>query len=159
LTGVEYRRYALEFRPRHGFSPALLTYVALVLSLTALGACDHQRDRTVAPPAPAAQPAPVQIGVASYYARRLAGKPTASGGPHQPTALTAASRTLPLGTTAKVTNTENGKSVTVKVNDRGPYAKNRILDVSRKAAKRLGFKHDGVAQVAVQPLQAPPEAR
>ncbi|HZZ31935.1 MAG TPA: septal ring lytic transglycosylase RlpA family protein [Phenylobacterium sp.] len=148
---MTYLRYAFGLRPRHGSALALLAYLALA-------ACDHQRDRVIAPPAPAAQPAPAQIGVASYYGRGLAGKPTASGEPHKPNALTAASRTLPLGTTAKVTNTENGKSVTVKVNDRGPYAKDRILDVSRKAAKRLGFKHDGVAQVAVQPLQAPPDA-
>jgi rare lipoprotein A len=143
---VEYRRY----------SNAISACLALGLSLTAVSACDRQPDRAVAP---AAQPAPVQTGVASYYARGLAGKPTASGEPHKPNALTAASRTLPLGTTAKVTNTENGKSVIVEVNDRGPYAKNRILDVSRKAARHLGFKEDGVAQVAVQPVQAPPQAR
>nr|MEA2799207.1 rare lipoprotein [Phenylobacterium sp.] len=146
---MKYRRYPIHL-------PACL---ALGLSLTALSACDHGPDRSIAPPAPAARPAPVQTGVASYYARRLAGKPTASGEPHKPNALTAASRTLPLGTTAKVTNTENGKSVTVKVNDRGPYAKNRILDVSPKAAKHLGFKEDGVANVAVQPLQTPPPDR
>jgi rare lipoprotein A len=148
---VEYRRYLIEFaRPAH---------LALALALTVLSACDHGPDRATAPPAPAVQPAPVQTGVASYYARRLAGKLTASGEPHKPNALTAASRTLPLGTTAKVTNTENGKSVIVEVNDRGPYAKNRILDVSRKAARHLGFKHDGVANVAVEPLLAPPPAR
>ena len=146
---VEYRRYSIDI-------PACL---ALGLSLAALSGCDHGPDRPAAPPAPAAQPAPVQTGVASYYARRLAGKRTASGELHRPNALTAASRTLPLGTTAKVTNTETGQSVIVEVNDRGPYAKNRILDVSAKAARHLGFKHDGVAQVAVQPLQAPPEAR
>lgn len=140
---MEYRRYPIDL-------PACL---ALGLSLAALSACDRGPQRSVPP---AARPVPVQTGVASYYARPLAGKPTASGEPHKPNALTAASRTLPLGTTAKVTNTENGKSVVVEVNDRGPYAKNRILDVSRKAASHLGFKHDGVAQVAVQPLRAPP---
>jgi rare lipoprotein A len=138
---------------RAACTPARPVYLALALSLTSLGACDRKAERPIVP---AATPAPVQTGVASYYARRLAGKPTASGEPHKPNALTAASRSLPLGTTAKVTNTENGRSVTVKVNDRGPYAKNRILDVSPKAAKHLGFKHDGVANVAVQPLKAPP---
>jgi rare lipoprotein A len=152
---VEYRCYQIEFQPRRAaFALARPACAALALSLTALGSCDHERARPVAP---AASPAPVQIGMASYYARRLAGKPTASGERHRPEALTAASRSLPLGTTAKVTNTENGRSVTVRVNDRGPYAKNRILDVSRKAAQHLGFKDDGVAKVAVQPLPAPQE--
>jgi rare lipoprotein A len=142
---VEYRRYPIEFAPRRA-APTLAgpVHVALALFLTA----------SIAQAAPRA---PVQTGVASYYAPRLAGKPTASGKPLKPNALTAASRSLPLGATAKVTNTENGRSVTVKVNDRGPYAKNRILDVSPKAAKHLGFKHDGVAKVAVQPLKAPPQ--
>jgi rare lipoprotein A len=153
---VKYRRYPREVPPRRATSLlARWGPVALGLSLAAPGACDRQPDRPVAQTPP---PAPVQTGVASYYARHFAGKPTASGEPHQPNALTAASRTLPLGTTAKVTNTENGRSVTVEVNDRGPYAKNRILDVSPKVAKHLGFKHDGVANVAVQPVQAPPQA-
>jgi rare lipoprotein A len=151
---VEYQRYAVRFAPCHGSPLALLADVALVLSLSALGAWHQRPDHAIAPRAHAPQPAPVQTGVASYYTPRLAGKPTASGEPHKPNALTAASRTLPLGTTARVTNTENGKSVTVKVDDRGPYAKNRILDVSPKAAKHLGFKHDGVAHVAVKPLRA-----
>jgi rare lipoprotein A len=127
--------------------------LALALSLAALGACDRKAER------PATPPAPIQTGVASYYAPELAGKPTASGEPFEPDAHTAASRTLPLGTTAKVTNTETGQSVTVEVNDRGPYAKNRVLDVSPKAAEHLGFKDDGVAKVAVQPLKTPPPAR
>lgn len=134
-----------------------------------LGACLVACGRGQPPPAPAAQPpAPVasvkppaarlppsQTGVASYYGPQFAGQPTASGEPHRPNAMTAASRTLPLGTTAKVTNTETGQSVAVKVNDRGPYAKHRILDVSPKAAKRLGMKEDGVARVKVQPLHVP----
>jgi rare lipoprotein A len=70
--------------------------------------------------------------------------------------MTAASRTLPLGTVAKVTNQKTGQSVAVEVNDRGPYAKGRILDVSEKAATRLGMKHDGVAPVKVQPLPKDP---
>jgi rare lipoprotein A len=97
--------------------------------------------------------------VASYYGPQFAGQPTASGAPHKPNALTAASRTLPLGTTAKVTNTETGRSVAVKVDDRGPYAKGRILDVSPKAARHLGMKRDGVAPVKVQPLRVPAKDR
>jgi rare lipoprotein A len=152
---VKYQRYPIEVAARAAAAPARLARLGFGLAL-ALSACDREPIRHIAPPAP---PAPVQTGVASYYARDLAGKPTASGEPHEPNALTAASRSLPLGATAKVTNTENGRSVTVEVNDRGPYAKNRILDVSRKAAERLGFKHDGVAKVAVQPQKAPPQER
>jgi rare lipoprotein A len=147
----------MEFPPRRAAATlARQAHLALALALTALNACDREPDRPIAPAAPTA---PVQTGVASYYAPGLAGEPTASGEPHEPNALTAASRSLPLGATAKVTNTENGQSVTVEVNDRGPYAKNRILDVSRRAAERLGFKDDGVAEVTVQPLQAPPPKR
>jgi rare lipoprotein A len=107
-------------------------------------------------PAPpkAAGAAPAQTGVAAYYGREFAGRETASGEPHDPQALVAASRTLPLGPTAKVTNTETGRTVAVEVNDRGPYSENRILDVSPKAAERLGMKDEGVAKVEVQPLRA-----
>lgn len=106
------------------------------------------------PPAP--KSAPPQTGVASYFGPELNGQKTASGETVKPGALTAASPTLPLGTTAKVTNAETGQSVHVTVTDRGPYAKGRILDVSPKAADRLGMKEDGVAKVKVQPVRAPP---
>jgi rare lipoprotein A len=156
LLSVEYRCYSIEF-PRGRAASTLVrsVHLALALALAGVSACDRGLDRLVAPAAQAAPRAPVQTGIASYYARRLAGKPTASGKRYAPKALTAASRSLPLGSTAKVTNTENGRSVTVEVNDRGPYARNRILDVSPKAAKHLGFKSDGVAKVAVQPLRPP----
>jgi rare lipoprotein A len=101
---------------------------------------------------------PIETGVASYYGPEFAGRTTASGEPHRPNAMTAASRTLPLGTTAKVTNTETGQSVAVAVNDRGPYVKHRIIDLSPRAASRLGMKDDGLAWVKVQPLSVPPRA-
>lgn len=97
-----------------------------------------------------------QTGVASYYARGEAGHTTASGKPYDPSKLTAASPKLPLGTRAKVTNLDNGKSVNVTVTDRGPYVRKRILDVSSKAAATLGLKKDGVAEVKVKPLHEPP---
>ena len=85
------------------------------------------------------------------YANHLKGKPTATGEAYDPNALTAASRELPLGATAQVTNLENGKTVTVEINDRGPYAKGRVIDLSRKAADRLGVeKRQGVADVKVE---------
>lgn len=130
---------------------------AAAFALLGLAAC--QAPATQPTPAPAADVAPAngpaQVGVASYVSPELAGEPTASGEPHRPDAMTAASRTLPLGASAKVTNTETGASAQVRINDRGPYAKGRILDVSPKAAERLGMKDDGVAKVKVEPMAAP----
>jgi rare lipoprotein A len=96
-----------------------------------------------------------QKGVASFYGAKDAGKTTASGKPLDPNRMTAASPTLPLGTRAKVTNTTTGKSAQVTVTDRGPYAKGRVIDVTPKAAERLGMKHKGVAPVVVKPLSKP----
>ena len=97
-----------------------------------------------------------QAGVASFYGAKEAGRPTASGEPLKPGDLTAASRTLPIGTEAKVTNTETRKSVNVRINDRGPYVDGRIVDVTPKAADALGMKQSGTAQVKVTPLVVPP---
>jgi len=96
-----------------------------------------------------------RTGRASYYARKDAGKKTASGAAFAPRQMTAASRTLPLGTKAKVTDADTGKSVAVTVTDRGPFAKNRILDVSPRAADELGMKDKGAAKVTVQPIELP----
>lgn len=97
----------------------------------------------------------VQQGKASHYGRDAAGKKMADGNRLQPDSNAAASKTLPLGTTAKVTNLENGKSATVQVQDRGPYVPGRILDVTPKVADQLDMKRDGVAPVAVTPLVIP----
>jgi rare lipoprotein A len=95
-------------------------------------------------------PAVVQHGTASYYADHLSGRETASGNRLNQNGLVAASRDLPLGSTAKVTNEATGKSVHVKVEDRGPYARGRVIDVSKRAAKALDMKKDGVAPVKVE---------
>jgi rare lipoprotein A len=94
-----------------------------------------------------------RTGEASYETRRDAGKTTASGTPFDPRRLTAASRTLPLGAKAKVTNRDNGKSVDVTITDRGPFVHKRIIDVSPKAAAKLGLKKQGIAPVKVEPLR------
>jgi rare lipoprotein A len=105
----------------------------------------------VAHPAFADDPGKVeQQGKASYYSDRLQGHKTASGKPMKQSGMTAASRTLPLGAKAKVTNLETGKTADVTVNDRGPYARGRIVDVSKEAASKLDMKHDGVAPVKVE---------
>ena len=94
-------------------------------------------------------------GKASYYGKSFHGKKMADGTPMDPDANIAASRTLPLGTKAEVTNLENGKSEVVEIRDRGPYVDGRIVDVSPKVAEKLDMKEDGVAPVVVTPLEIP----
>ncbi|HYZ41871.1 MAG TPA: septal ring lytic transglycosylase RlpA family protein [Stellaceae bacterium] len=90
------------------------------------------------------------VGKAARY--NLVDKRTASGDKLDTVTPTAAHRSLPLASHAKVTNLDNGRSVIVKINDRGPYARGRILDLSPRAADELGMKRAGVAAVAVEPL-------
>lgn len=92
-------------------------------------------------------------GLASYYADSLHGNPTASGEPYDKTAMTAAHRTLDFGTQVKVTYLKTGNTVEVRINDRGPYVKKRIIDLSGAAADRLGLKNDGVGEVSVEVIQ------
>jgi rare lipoprotein A len=89
-------------------------------------------------------------GIASYYGAELAGNRTANGERFNPNALTAAHRTLPMGTRLRVTNKANGKSVVVRINDRGPFAKHRIIDVSRAAAERISMVRSGTARVILE---------
>lgn len=102
--------------------------------------------------------AQTEFGVASYYGDYFHGRPTASGEKYNQFALTAAHKTLPLGTILKVTNAQNNKSVYVKVNDRGPYVKGRIIDLSTKAAEILGYRNKGTCYVKIEivkPNQTP----
>jgi rare lipoprotein A len=101
----------------------------------------------------------VQKGVASFYSHKAAGKMMASRDPLALNRMTAASPTLPLGTKAKVVNTETGKSAHVTVTDRGPYAKGRVMDVTPRAAEQLGMKKKGVAPVVVKPVSEPASPR
>jgi rare lipoprotein A len=90
-----------------------------------------------------------QTGIASFYAADFAGRKTASGAIFRPSGLTMAHRTASLNSWAKVTNIKNHRSVIVKINDRGPYAKHRIADLSREAAKRLKMLKPGSAKVRI----------
>ena len=90
--------------------------------------------------------------IASYYASRFHGRSTASGNPYDENELTAAHRTLPFGTRVRVTNLMNARSVVVMVTDRGPFAAGRVIDVSRRAARQLGFLRRGLARVRLEPL-------
>lgn len=91
-------------------------------------------------------------GEASYYGSRHAGLRTASGERYNPNAMTAAHRTLPFGTRVRVTNLDNRRSLVVRINDRGPFRRGRIIDVSRKAAEGLGMIRSGVAPVRIESL-------
>jgi len=94
----------------------------------------------------------IQKGKASYYASRFEGRLTANGEVFSNDSLTAAHPTLPFGTKVKITNIENGKEVVLRVNDRGPFVEGRIVDVTQKAAEKLGFYHQGICIVSLQIL-------
>jgi len=95
-------------------------------------------------------PKVTQTGKASYYAKKFNGRATASGEKYRSSQKTAAHRTLPFGTKVKVTNLSNGKSVKVRINDRGPFVPGRIIDVSGKAAKAIGLVSQGVGNVKIE---------
>jgi rare lipoprotein A len=106
-----------------------------------------------APPAPTFE----QTGKASWYGNWHHGKKTASGEKFDKNDYSAAHRTLPLGTEARVTNLENGKTVDVTVNDRGPFKPGRVIDLSEAAAKELEIKDKGVAPVKIEVVEETPQ--
>jgi len=122
--------------------------LASVLLLTITVGCGGK-------PKPALTPGAAETGIASYYATSLHGRPTASGETYDETELTAAHRTLPFGTVVRITNLENGKQVEVRINDRGPFKKGRIVDVSKRAAEVLEFLRAGLVQVRLELLREP----
>lgn len=95
----------------------------------------------------------VQYGIASWYGGKHHGGPTASGERFDKNAMTAAHRTLRMGTRVRVTRIKNGRVVIVRINDRGPYAKGRIIDLSEAAARKLDMIDDGIAKVKVEVLR------
>jgi rare lipoprotein A len=110
----------------------------------------------VSAPVPVAKPKDVyrETGVAAWYGQDMHGKKTASGEVFDMYGLSAAHRTLPLGTVVIVTNLDNFKSITVKINDRGPFIKSRFLDLSYGAANALGFVAQGTARVRIETIDA-----
>lgn len=93
-----------------------------------------------------------RAGNASYYGSRFHGRRTANGERFNMNAMTAAHKSLPFGTKVRVTNRRNGKSVVVRINDRGPYAHGRVIDLSKAAASRIGMIHSGTAPVQIDIL-------
>ena len=97
-----------------------------------------------------------RVGKASFYAKKFAGRKMADGSTMKQQGNNAASKTLPLGTTAKVTNLETGQSAVIKIQDRGPHIKGRIVDLSPVTAQKIGIdKEEGVAKVEVAPIAVP----
>jgi rare lipoprotein A len=126
--------------------------IGLVLSIT--WGCAHGRREQAGPP----QGKGVEIGWASWYGEPFHGRKTASGAVYDMYQLTAAHKTLPLGTNVMVTHLKNGSSVSVTINDRGPFVKGRIIDLSYAAARALGMAEEGVAQVRVEVVDKEPIA-
>lgn len=93
-----------------------------------------------------------ETGIASWYGTKFHGRKTANGEIYDMNALTAAHRTLPMPSYVRVTNLENGRSLVLRINDRGPFARARVIDISRRGAQLLGFQNNGTAKVRVQIL-------
>jgi rare lipoprotein A len=104
-------------------------------------------------------PGHTQDGVASYYHDRFHGRKTASGAAYNKNTLSAAHKTLPLGTEVRVTDARSGKSVIVRINDRGPFVKGRVIDLSRAAAREIGLTQKGLTKVKVEVLKVPQKGR
>lgn len=124
----------------------LITFILLTGGL--LSAC-APRNSHLPPPAPQE----VQIGLASWYGSDFHGRPTANGEIYNMYDITAAHKTLPLGTYVMVTNLGNGKAVKLKINDRGPFVKGRIIDLSYAAARILSMVDQGVAKVRLEVIK------
>ena len=134
----------------------------LMCAALSLGGCSAYNAASVTPkPAPttAVEPLPAssaggRVTLASWYGPGFVGQRTASGEVYNRDDLTAASRSLPLGTRVQVTNLNTGRAVVVRINDRGPYVHGRGIDLSQRAAERIGLNHSGVARVSVTRLDA-----
>jgi rare lipoprotein A len=148
-------------RATHLFVPSLtgcLLVASLLVSCTGVhGPVSVPSAGEPQPDASGAEPPPshVQVGMASWYGKPFQGRPTASGEIYDMYQATAAHRTAPLGTSAVVTNLDNGQAVRVRINDRGPHKRNRILDLSYGAARQIDMVRAGSARVKVEFLAAP----
>ena len=172
------RRFGLTGAGRGRRLAPLLSLIG-VMAVAACAGSPYQPPQThshTAQPAPSGQPGPVQagrpyqvrgvwytpiydpnydvVGVASWYGRRFHGRRTASGALFDMNALSAAHRTLPFGTLVEVTNLANGRAVNLVINDRGPFVRGRVIDVSHHVAGLLGFRGQGTARVRVRVIGA-----
>ena len=128
-----------------------------ILLLLSLIACAPRTRPATDAPASTQNATFYQDGVASWYGPNFVGRPTANGEIFDPSQLTAAHQTLPFDTLVQVTHLENGRSVVVRINDRGPFVGRRVIDLSRAAAERIDMIGSGTAQVRLELLSAAPE--
>lgn len=139
-----------------------LVTIVILSCASLLAACADQRATTMPAITTAPSPQPLvlqqpgftQEGVASWYGQSHHGKRTSSGEPFDMEALTAAHRTLPFGSVVRVTHLATNRTVTVRINDRGPYKDGRIIDLSARSARDLGIAQLGVARVRIERLAA-----
>lgn len=136
-------------RRKYTIAGAILALILGVAGAQAASPADHIGDGPTNPQA-VRRHHWYEFGVASWYGRFFQGRTTASGEPYNENALTCASRTLPLGSVLRVTNLRNDRSVIVRVNDRGPVPRDRVLDLSHAAAQILGFSQRGLAPVKIE---------
>src|SRR2546425_10922641 len=126
----------------------------LAFAAAALTGCAHRKHAATAPPA-APAPGATETGIASWYGHPYHGRPAANGEIYDMDKMTAAHRTLPFGTWARVTNLGNDKTVDVRIIDRGPFIDGRIIDLSHAAARAIDLIGPGVTQVRVEIISAP----
>jgi rare lipoprotein A len=145
-----------------GFGTWLTIAIGLVVAITMFG-CSQQPAPQYQYASPALSrpsvPPTGRLEVASWYGPGFVGHVTSDGETFNPNELTAASKTLPLGSRVRVTNPENGRSVVVRINDRGPYVKGRNLDLSHSAARKIGLCAEGVGHVRVRVLRRTPHLK
>lgn len=134
-----------------GCAPTTLSPTVLPSVTAAIAATADTAPRSTAAPAPAPQPG-VITGNASWYGPGFAGRHTANGEIFNPSELTAAHRTLPFNTRVRVTHVATGQSVVVRINDRGPFKDNRVIDLSRAAADAIGLTASGVGRIQMEIL-------
>lgn len=152
----------IEKNPHLRISAQLLV---LVVACLFVSGCSHRRARIATPPPPSiesqqypGQPLSTQVGIASWYGAPYHNARGANGEIYNQNAMTAAHRTLPMGTVVRVTNLSNSRSVVVTITDRGPFVRGRILDLSRAAALKIGVWRTGTARVRIDVLRFPPSA-
>jgi rare lipoprotein A len=138
------------------FGPSATIAIGLVVAITMFG-CSQQpapQYQYALPAPPTSHPSGGKLEVASWYGPGFAGRLTSDGEIYNPHELTAASKTLPIGSRVRVTNPKNGRSVVVRINDRGPYVRGRSLDLSHSAAQQIGLCAEGVGHVRVRVLRS-----
>jgi len=164
-AGIAVAHYSVAIL-KHGLSQSLLAAATIAFALT-LGGCGdmgfttarrsyyHHHHRYARVERGEAFTRSPGVVTASWYGPGFAGRPTSSGERFDPNQLTAASKTLPLGSVVHVTNVSNGRSVNVRINDRGPFVRGRSLDLSHRAAQKIGLTAKGVGRVKVTRVRHP----